>query len=189
MAYTPLQLADAFIRAGELADALDALAQHLADHPEDEAARRLRIEVLQRQNPADALAEFEQLAALSAADYVRKSILLAALGRDSEALAAMTQAHALRPDDERIAERYFDMLVADGQLDAARDLLKGQPQSWRWLERAGDVEAESDSGRSAALYAAALENLEQQMDTDNNDFARSLRQLIEAKYTRAMSAS
>lgn len=189
MGYTPLQLADAFIRTGELKDALDALAQHLSANPGDDEARRLRIEVLMRQPTADALAEFDLLGALSADDYVRKSIVLAAAGRQSEAVTAMREAHNQRPQDERIAERYFELLLADRQLDPARDLLNTMPNSWRWMEHEGDLEMAAENYPMAMrIYAAACSSLSQQLDPETNEFARSLYAVLDAKYNRAMSA-
>ena len=46
--YSPIELAEAFIRTGELADALDALNPHLEAQPNDETALRLRAAVLMR---------------------------------------------------------------------------------------------------------------------------------------------
>ncbi|MEO1163713.1 MAG: tetratricopeptide repeat protein, partial [Chloroflexota bacterium] len=46
MAYTPMQLAETFLKTGELEDALDALNQQLEAEPADEEARRLRVQVL-----------------------------------------------------------------------------------------------------------------------------------------------
>ncbi|MBZ0278924.1 MAG: tetratricopeptide repeat protein, partial [Anaerolineae bacterium] len=46
MGYSPMQLAEAFIKTGELTDALDALNQQLETVPQDDYARRLRSQVL-----------------------------------------------------------------------------------------------------------------------------------------------
>ena len=43
--YNPITLADAFIQAGELDDALDALNQHLEANPSDDDARRVDIDM------------------------------------------------------------------------------------------------------------------------------------------------
>ena len=43
MGYSPLQLAQAFIKTGEIEDALDALNQHLEATPSDDETRRLRV--------------------------------------------------------------------------------------------------------------------------------------------------
>src|SRR5690242_19339862 len=79
MPYSPMELADAFIRAGELADALDALNQQLIDQPADDEARRLRAQVLMRipgeEHVQAALGDLESIASPTQDDNLRRALL------------------------------------------------------------------------------------------------------------------
>lgn len=183
MAYSALQLADAFIRTGELQDALDALGDHLTANPLDEEALRLRAAVLLRTQNADqyraALDDLSQLSEPTADDWVQRSILWQALGDWGEANTAMEQAHDLQPAQDRITERYLLTLEKSGQPEAARDLLENLPKTWRWLQIAGDIAAGmQDNTAAESCYAAAVADLETRLDTDSNPFAANLKAVL-----------
>jgi tetratricopeptide (TPR) repeat protein len=186
MTYSPLQLADAFIRTGELSDALEALNAHLASSPDDDEARRLRVAVLMRL-PGDesarlALADLDQLSTANTDDLVQRSIIQQGLGDWKAANAAMEQAHRLRPDDERISERYVETLAKSGQVARAFTLLASLPRTWRWLQIAGDLARDTDNFHVAAYhYADAIAHLESQMDTTSNDIAANLKAILVMK--------
>lgn len=183
MPYSPLQLAEAFIRTGELNDALDALNQHLASLPDDDEARRLRASVLRRtDNDGHLQAALDDLNALenpTAEDIVQRSIILQALDDWPGANAAMEQAHDLKPDDDRITERYLLTLEKSGSPDQAYALVQTLPKSWRWLQIAGEL-AQRLGDQEAALqsYDAALADLEKKLDTENSAFAANLKQVL-----------
>lgn len=165
MPYSPLQLAEAFIRTGELADALDALSAHLAVQPNDADARRLRAAVLLRQgDPASlqaALADLAALPDLTADDLIQQSVVYERSGQIGAALDAARQALALRPSDERLAERLVWLLTAYGDPLSALEVVRAQPRTWRWLEREGDLLARlGDWAAAAARYELALAQLE-----------------------------
>jgi tetratricopeptide (TPR) repeat protein len=183
MAYSPLQLADAFIRTGELNDALDALNTHLDANPGDDVARRLRASVLRRMEGSHyqraALDDLSQLATPTADDEVERSILLQRLGEWQAASTAMRRAHEFRPDDERIIERYVMTLERSGQPEQAKMLLEGLPKTWRWLQIAGDLaQAVGDNEAARDWYDAALAQLDAQMDTTHNAFAANLKAVL-----------
>lgn len=186
MTYSPLQLADAFIHTGELGDALEALNAQLASSPDDDDARRLRVAVLMRlpgdENPRLALADLDQLNTANTDDLVQRSIILQGLGDWKAANAAMEQAHSLRPDDERISERYVETLAKSGQVAPALTLLAALPRTWRWLQIAGDLARDAgDTPTAAQHYADAIAHLESQMDTTSNDIAANLKAILVMK--------
>ena len=190
MTYSPLQLAEAFIQTGELTDALDALNTHLSGHPADDAARRLRAAVLMRlptsENTRTALADLDQISAVTAADAVQRSIILQRGGDWEGAQAAMQEAHRLRPDDERICERYVETLARCGQVDQALELVAAQPINWRWLQIAGDLKRDTGDAQAAAQdYTAAIAHLDAQMDTAGNAVAANLKAILVMKLEAA----
>lgn len=165
MAYTPLQLAEAFLRTGELADALEALDTHLAAEPDDDAARRLRAAALLRVDDENslrrALDDLAELATPEADDFARRSVICERLSDPSGALAAARRALELRPADERLSERLASLLAAQGDLTGALAVVRSQPRTWRWLEYEGDLLARSgDYVTATARYGLALFQLE-----------------------------
>jgi tetratricopeptide (TPR) repeat protein len=166
MPYTPMQLAEAFIQTGELADALQAIDQQLGARPDDDHARRLRAAVLLRLDAlADALHTLDQLAVPGAADHAQRAIILERGGDLPGALAAMRAAHEADPADSRLTERYIRLLSASGEHELALALARSQPRTWRWLQWEGDLLAQSGDDRMAtARYGLALAQLEAQPD-------------------------
>lgn len=163
--YAPLQLAEAFIQAGELADALEALRAHLDAQPEDDAARRLLIAVSQRAENAatwhEALAASRELAAPTAADLHTRSVLWEQLGDLPRAIEAQQTALAQHPDDERAGERLVTLHIAAADYAAALELVRAQPRTWRWLQWEGDILAcQGDDLLATARYGLALAQLE-----------------------------
>ena len=187
MPYSPIQMAEAFIRAGELPDALDALDAHLTAQPADDTARRLRIEVRRRIGSDDHLrAALDDLAALtapSADDRAQESVLHYELNDWAAACRALEAARALRPDDERLTERLVWLLEKGGDLAAARALAEAQHPSWRWLQTAGDLAREmGDLPHAAAHYRAALADFDSRAGA-SSAFRTNLRAQIADKLT------
>lgn len=178
--YSPIELAEAFIRTGELADALDALNPHLETNPNDEAALRLRAAVLLRLPGEDyaraALADIDKLDPKTADDYVQQSVIWQmGLGDWMQAVRATEQAHLLTPDDDRITERLLMLYDQVGELDKARTLLATLPKTWRWLQLAGDLAQKAPDPLSAIdHYNEALSLLELKMDTGSNPIVRNI---------------
>jgi len=178
--YTPIELAEAFIRTGELADALDALNPHLEANPTDETALRLRAAVLLRLPGEDharaALADLDKLEAKTAEDYVQLSVVWQmGLGDWSQAITAVEHAHQLSPNDDRIIERLLMLYDHAGALEQAQTLVATLPTNWRWLQLAGDLAQKAhDSDKAIDCYNKALLLLEQKMDTVHNPIARNI---------------
>lgn len=165
MPYSPLELAAAFIQAGELTDALDALNQQLEHQPGDDAARRLRIGVLKHLGTDAqvrlALADYAQLIQPTADDAIQQSILLEHTHDAAGARDTLAQAHERWPEDERLTERYLNLLLAQGETDTALEVIRRQPRTWRWLQWEGDaLAAQGDDMVATARYGLALSLLD-----------------------------
>lgn len=180
MPYTPMQLAEAFLKTGEIPDALDALNQELEQSPENELARRLRIQVLSslagEANLNQALADFASLDLSSAEDYQRLSILHERLGNISTAIESIAKARELAPQDERLTERYLDLLLVQKDYSSALELVRQQSPTWRWLEREGDILAlMGDDTTASARYGLVLAHLEQFEGQMRADYLQALK--------------
>ncbi|MBZ0291447.1 MAG: hypothetical protein K8L99_02665 [Anaerolineae bacterium] len=165
MGYSPMQLAEAFIQAGELRDALAALDQQL-DIQADDQIHRLRAAVLLRLGDADslqmALTALDQIANPTQADHIQRSVILEQSGDLAGALRVL---EALSPEDERRAERRVRLLTEIGDFDHALKEIRHQPRSWRWLQWEGDVLVQLGDDRMAtARYGLALAQLEARHD-------------------------
>lgn len=182
--YSPLQLAEAFIRTGELADALDALNPHIEANPTDEAALRLRAAVLMRLPGEDyaraALADLERLTEPTAEDFVQQSIIWQmGLGDWQQAMVMTEQARQLASTDERIAERLMMLYEQTGKIDQARALVGEQPQNWRWLQLAGDLaQKTADYEAAAQSYTQALAELEAKLGASHNAVTRNIKGML-----------
>lgn len=180
MPYSPLELAEAFIKTGELADALDALNQQLEQQPDDEETRRLRIDVQLRLDTAAhwqrALADVAALTQTTAADYQRASVLHERLSDPDSAIAAMHTARKLAPDDERLTERLLNLLMAQKQHDTALTLVHQQEKSWRWLQYEGDLLAlMGDDTTATARYGLVLAQLDEREGQMRADYLQAMK--------------
>lgn len=159
-------MAEAFIQAGELADALDVLRDHLLHQPSDNTARRMLIAVCQRIEDEtvwrEGLAASAQLAAPAAEDLYARSVLWERLGDLPRAIEAQQAALARQPGDERLIERLVTLHMAWGDDAGALVLVRAQPRSWRWLQWEGDILVhQGDHILATARYGLALTQLDQ----------------------------
>lgn len=193
--YSPVELAEAFIRTGELADALDALNPHLEANPSDVVALRLRAAVLMRLPGEDyaraALADLDKLDVKTADDYVQQSVIWQlGLGDWSQAVKSTEQAHQLSPDDERITERLLMLYDHVGELDKAQALITMLPQTWRWLQLAGDLAQKANQPEAAIdHYNKATALLEDKMDTIHNPIAQNIMGMLTGSRAAAQLAA
>ena len=197
--YAPLTLANAFIQAGELDDALDALNQHLEAHPEDDEARRLRVQVLMRKAGEIQWGKImEDSLALknpTVDDYLQMSSLSERMNDYESAIFFAAEALKLKPEDNSLIERRIRLILeADGDLIVVGQLLEQLPQHWRWLSWRGEIALlDSDFGSAVSHFSAALEHLEHTMDTVKVSFAANLKAQILIKradvYQRLQSLS
>ena len=160
--HTPIELAEAFIQTGELADALDALNQHLEATPDDANARRLRASVLLHLpgRERDALADLDALAVLTADDGLLRAQTLETLGDPTGAFAALEQAWVAY-HDPRSAELLLRALYKRGEAAPALELLADLPKSWNWLGWSGDFYAlKGELAIAAEHFCSALEQLD-----------------------------
>jgi tetratricopeptide (TPR) repeat protein len=179
MAYTPLQLAEAFIQTGELQDALDALNQHLEANSSDDDARRLRVQVLMRTsddaNLRLALDDLSHLTSPSSDDSVQKSIVYERLGDLSLALEEITNIWSLNIADDRLTERYLRLFVAQGEIGKAIIMSLLLPKTWRWLQWRGDLEVMGGMHEAAIQhYSDAFLHLGEQFNLDIDQWGRAI---------------
>ncbi|MGJ3240036.1 MAG: tetratricopeptide repeat protein [Anaerolineae bacterium] len=179
MPYSPMELVEAFLKTGELDDALDAIDQHLSDHPHDDDAHRLRVQIQMRRLDDSALAplldQLDQLSAPTARDYQTRSVILERSGHLSEACDAMREAHQLVPDNQRLSERLLDLLMQMQDYEEALALIHAQNRSWRWLEREGDVLVlMQDDLQATARYGLALAQLDNLKASMREDYLHAL---------------
>src|SRR5215203_4153014 len=113
MAYSAIELANAFVQAGELQDALDALNPHLAANPTDDDALRLRAAVLIRLRTHEhlraALVDLESLSSPTVNEFVQKANLYQMLNDLDGATQAILAARALAPDQEHLVQHQVYM--------------------------------------------------------------------------------
>lgn len=185
-AYTPMELANAFIRTGELADALDALNDQLKQHPDDTEARRLRAAVRLRIGDSIALAEahadLESLLDKTTGDYVQLSLLAERQNNLSDAIAAMEEACKLAPEDARLFERLVGLSMKQGNYAAALARVRQQPADWRWGQWEGDICVKLGD------YAGALEAYHRVVQQIDERFDARANQVVGAIRTRVLMA-
>jgi tetratricopeptide (TPR) repeat protein len=172
MRFSPIQIAEAFLQAGELPDALTTLDSHLSAHPGDDEARRLRAQIRLRQATPEslsaALADLDALGTPAPADWLTRSAAAERLGDLKAAAAAVEAALKLQPGDERLTERLITLHMQAGQLGAARALLAALPRRWAWLRLQGDLEDQAGDGWEAIrCYAGALQDFDQHHPSPN----------------------
>ncbi len=160
MTYTALQLAEAYLETGELNLALAALDEHLTAFPQDDGARRLRVQVL-RDFPAGirtALADLDALAAPNASDFGVRGAILLRQGDRTGAAAAYERAWTLSPVG--FAEAYFRVLKDLGEFERALVVLESLPQAWHWHQAHGEIDAlRGDFGLALDHFTRAVNQL------------------------------
>lgn len=180
MSYSPRQLAEAFIQTGELDDALDTVSQYLTTAPDDEDMRRLRIEICSHlDDPTHirlALEDMQYISTWQPPDYMIHSVLLEKAGQRQDSINVLREAYDRHPDDERLIERYVHLLRVQGSVDEAQAvvarMIGDQPDSWRWLQWAGDLEMDAqDYAAAEAYYSSAIDALEQRYAISAHDTA------------------
>lgn len=173
MPYSAMQMAEAFIQAGELSDALESLNEHMAQSPADDSALRLRAGVLARLGDESgwkgALADLARIVAPTPDDFIARSAILERNGQPAESLEAIYQGRAVYPHDERLTERLVHALRARGDLDSARAVAESLHDDWRWSQWAGDLAAEaSDNDSALNHYNRAIALLEARYSLQDN---------------------
>ncbi len=150
--HTTLDLARAFIQAGELDDARATLDAHIQTQPADDDARRLHAEILARLNaPQAALDDLDRLAVMGPDDIMLYANLLEALNRP--AVMVLAEGCSRYPDDERLLERYVRTLHPE----QARTLIADR-SGWRWRQWAGDLAVQvNDLNDAIHCYTDAVD--------------------------------
>ena len=165
-----LTQADAFLLAGELADALEALDSYLGEHPDDGDIRRLRAAVLLRLPGDDAAwAALDDLAAMrvrSAEDEIARVRALRRLGEHTAAHEALFDAFE-RTGDPHLAGLLLASLHERGEFELAFEVLETLPETAVWLRWRGEFALLADDPASAVTaFNAALARLAAVTDSD-----------------------
>lgn len=173
------------MQTGELPDALQALDEHLAQHPDDTDVRRMHAEVAARMNDEAhlraALADYKLLGEpLAPDDALRCSGVYERLKDHAGALKTISAARQAQPEHERLIERHIHLLQAQGEYRAALDILASlsadKRAAWRWQQWSGDLAAQiGDYAQAVTAYSAALDALPQIGTTVDERWALSLR--------------
>ena len=156
-----MERAEAFLRAGELDEALAALDEHLQAHPNDSDVQRLRINVLIRlpRRAQATLEALQTLPELTKDDYTTRfgALLHLHLPGVDEALVQAAARFSAHP---ALAELALEVLHRRGASDQALELLAGLPQTPHWLSWHGTFCTLGGDYRAAAeQYCSALAQL------------------------------
>lgn len=172
MAYTALQLADAYLQTGEFDLALHALDQHLAAQPADDEARRLRAKIRARQpdHRAAALADLDALAAPTAWDSKTRGEVCEALGAiDAAESAYATAAH--HGSSISLWETYLRFLIRIGKTEHALSVIPDFEPRWVWLRWRGEILTLLDEPeRAVEQFDLALDDFDHHPPRDGWDY-------------------
>jgi tetratricopeptide (TPR) repeat protein len=174
-----MQLAEAFIKAGELPDALDALNDHLQQHPADDTAHHLRAQVrLRLGTPEQLRAALDDLDAMTQPDHYLRSVVYERLNQPDDALqAAITAQETLTDEREksRALERRLDLMRKGGQIEAALALALEND----WVQWAADAAADlHDDTHAVTYYDQSLARIEALFGKTTDDIAANIRARI-----------
>lgn len=158
-----LEIAEAFIQAGELQDALEYLNKHIEEKGANDAALRLRAAVMARLSGRyrDALDDLDALTQQQPDDYILRAVLLELSGQPEAALQASADGHAAHPHSDRMTEHYLYLLRRQGEFERASAVIAELPESWRWSQWAGDLSVDRGEDKDAIIhYDAAIQTLQ-----------------------------
>lgn len=169
--YDALTLANAFIDAGEIEDALAALTPHLEDHPEDDAARRLRAAVFARLPGLAGKAhdDYRALRTLTRDDRIADAMLSIGQGDITGGTRILGVLLEQQPEDDSLLERLVHVLIAhpahaspDASVVRLLDARLAQnPHHWRWWGWRGDLAtAIGEDDGAITAYGYGLRALE-----------------------------
>jgi tetratricopeptide (TPR) repeat protein len=169
MAYSALQLANAFLQTGELADARQVLDDYLAgdvvSDPDYEMITRLWLDLLAHGDEADqhrATSEYDRLLHFTPTDYIKRAMIHYRLGEINRARDILQMALAMYyPDDERLCESLLFIYKKMGDANAGLSLIKTLPKKWIWSRWGGDFALIArDFDLAIAYYTEAIGLLE-----------------------------
>lgn len=182
MPYSVLQLANAFLQTGEIADARQVLADYFAQNqatdPDDEALTRLWVDILAHGDEADqrlAIIEYDRLSHFSPTDHIKRAMLHYQLGELSTARALLQTAVSQYPDDGRLCEALLFIYKKEGDAQAGLSLLKSLPTNWIWARWSGDFALMmNDYPLATAYYTDAINKLVEKYSLSDDVPARVL---------------
>jgi len=168
MAYTVLQLANAFLQTGELTDARqtigDYLSKDVSADPDYEAILRLWIDLLAHGDESDqrlALAEYDRLPHFLPTDYIKRAMIYYRLGELRSARGILEIGLATISHDDRLCESLLFIYKKMDDSQAGLSLVKTQPKKWIWSRWGGDFAMIArDFDLAIAYYTEAIQLLE-----------------------------
>lgn len=169
MAYSVLELANAFLLAGEISDARQVLADYFANAPtlndqDHEQAVRMWVDILGHGDELDqrlASSEYDRLAVLSPIDHIKRAMIHYQLGELSVARGLLQLAMMTYPQDDRLCESLLFIYYKTADAQAGLSLIKTLPKKWVWSRWAGDFAVlAGDFVLAIASYTDALMALE-----------------------------
>ena len=179
MAYTPMELANAFVRTGELDDALEALNDQLTQHPCDDDARRLRASVYQRlgdERLAQALADLNTIDDKTADDLTHISIIQEKTGDIAGAIETMQSVLDRVPTQERLVERLVQLYIYEERYEEALKLVRAQARDWRWWQWEGDLLAlTGNDAQTIARYGLAMAQIDALLAERPGDYLHAIK--------------
>ncbi|MBL8130567.1 MAG: tetratricopeptide repeat protein [Anaerolineae bacterium] len=161
MNYSPLEVAQAALDAGQVDEALNLLNGALRDAPHDADALRLRAALLARLpgRESEALRDLERLAAPTPDALRLRARLLRQTGDLSAARGCLERLWEAERDP-RDAETLLRLLLESGQAGDALHLLGMLPAAWTWDIWRGDAHAAlGDRAAARRCYRTALDAL------------------------------
>lgn len=180
MTHPSLQLADAFLKADELDDALAALDTYLEEAPADDQALRLRANIHARMPHTEsfesALHDIVHLSHRLPEDFILHSTLLERLGRTDEAAHILNEGAGQYPDSERLTERCVQFFAETNQIAVACEHLERLGTNWRSWQWAGDLAVQvGDDEAAHTHYSASLDDLGPDLPPELHPTAARLR--------------
>ncbi|MFZ4826630.1 MAG: tetratricopeptide repeat protein [Phototrophicaceae bacterium] len=159
MPYTALQLAEAHLQGGDLAESLVAIHTHLQQFPHDPHGLRLRSQLLMHTDQQDdlqqALHDLQQLETPNWQDIQRMAVLHEKLGNPQQALAVVQQALDHDPH-ERLKGYQLELYRRMGQLEDALRLA----QHAGWGQWVGELALElGDYPLAQSAWTGVIESL------------------------------
>jgi Tfp pilus assembly protein PilF len=174
MAYAPHQLAEAYLQAGEVSDALAVLDSHLAQSPDDETCHHLRAEIRLRVGDFSGAAEdFSRITNLQPESVILYSVALVNIGKTHDALHQLSLAYEADNRHEALVMRYVELLIAEGDISTARHIIHQQltitTSPHYWHIRLGDVLVMNHQPAEAIPhYTRAIKALSPQADAGSH---------------------
>lgn len=183
MTYSVLQLANAFLQAGDVADARQVLSAYFSGEPQPsdpdyDVLVRLWLDVLAHGDESDqrhAVQEYDRLTHFTPMDHIKRAMIHYRLGELATARAVLQTAVGQYPHHERLCETLLFIYKRQGDFKAGLSLINTLPPTWIWARWAGDFAMIGrDYPLAVAHYSRAIHLMESQYDISDDSPAKIL---------------